>query len=78
MKLTIKLKIVALGAVLSIFVTAIALVFSNIEYRQHGKENQLKNIDKWLDNMSSDFTDETYGEDYLKIVQATRSYIEEN
>ena len=78
MKLTIKLKIVALGAVLSIFVTAIALVFSNIEYRQHGKENQLKNIDKWLDNMSSDFTDETYGEDYLKTIQATRSYIEEN
>ena len=78
MKFTIKLKIVALGAILSLLVTVSAIIFSSIEYRQHGKRNQQNTINKWLDNMQSDFDDPDYGEDYLITVQNARDYILEN
>lgn len=76
MKFSIKLKIVALGAVLSILVTTIALVFSNVEYRRHGRENQLGTIDHWLSNMEEDFAPTSNDEDgYFKTVKKIRDYI---
>ena len=73
MKFTIKFKIVALGAVLSILVTTIALVLGNFEYRRRGRENQLSTIDNWLENMSQDFLPDDYGDTYLNNVKMARS-----
>ena len=75
MKFSIKLKIVALGAVLSILVTTIALVLGNFEYRRRGRENQMSTIDYWINNMHEDFTSPDYGKDYIDTVKDVRDYI---
>lgn len=77
MKFSIKFKIVALGAVLSILVTTIALVFANFEYRRRGKNNELVTIDNWLDNLDDYFNDQENGATDLSALSSTRHYIEE-
>ena len=78
MKFPIKFKLVGLGAVLSIVVTTIAIVFGNVEYRRRGKERQMATINAWLDNMSEDFNGEEYGGNYTGYAKQIRSYIEES
>ena len=75
MKFSIKLKIVALGAVLSLLVTTAAVIFANFEFRKRGQDNLVKGINNWLDNMDADFSDPNYGDEYLNTVSNSRSYI---
>ena len=75
MKFSIKLKIVALGAVLSLLVTTAAVIFANFEFRKRGQDNLVKGINNWLGNMDADFSDPNYGDDYLNTVSSVRSYI---
>lgn len=75
MKFPIKFKIVALGAVLSILVTTIALIFSNVEYRRRGRDNQINTINHWLNNMEEDFIPTSNGDGYLKSVKKIKDYI---
>jgi len=65
MKFPIKFKIVALGAVLSILVTTVAIVFADQEYRRRGRENELNNIDNWLSGMKEDYSTQ----DEMDIIQ---------
>ena len=73
-KLPIKVKIVALGAVLSILVSAAALIFSNSEYRRRGKEKLVDDIDSWLDNMVEVLQNETSGKNYPEKLKSFRDY----
>lgn len=75
MKFPIKFKIVILGAVLSLLVTSSAVIFANFEYRRRAERNAIESIDSWLNNMNGDFTDSTYGDEYLKTLEATEKYI---
>ena len=77
MKIPIKFKIVALGAILSISVTTAAIVFADQEYRRRGRENEINNIDNWLDGMKEDYSPQDDDISYFLTVQNTRSYIEE-
>ncbi|MBE6141925.1 MAG: hypothetical protein E7175_03715 [Erysipelotrichaceae bacterium] len=76
MKFPIKFKIVALGAVLSILVTTVAIVFADQEYRRRGRENELNNIDNWLSGMKEDYSTQDDDGFYPTLIK-TRSYIEE-
>lgn len=80
MKFNIKFKIIALGVLLSALVTASSLVFSNYEYLRRGRDNQLTDINNWLDNTNTIFngeggsgkTDSSYG----ASLKETRLYFE--
>ena len=74
MKFSIKFKIVALGAVLSLLVTASAIIFANVEYRRREEQNFVKVIDNWLDDKSSDFSSSD-DDSYYQTVVNIRSYI---
>ncbi|MBL2225490.1 hypothetical protein ELJ01_31465, partial [Klebsiella pneumoniae] len=65
MKFSIKIKIVALGAVLSILVMTTALIFANVQYRRHGEQATINVVDEWLTVMKGDLENEDFGEEYL-------------
>lgn len=75
MKFSIKFKIVALGAVLSLLVTSSAVLFANFEYRRRGEANLMNNINNWLDNLNGEFTTATYSDEYIRTIEKTKKYI---
>ena len=75
MKFSIKFKIIALGAVLSILVTSVAVVFANFEYRRRAEDNMMVGIDGWLANINNDFTDPGYGDEYINTLKKVETYI---
>lgn len=77
MKFSIKFKIVALGAILSILVTSIALIFANFEYRNRGRQNQLNDINECLTYTKNDFEDPNIRDDEIWIVSSIKDYVEQ-
>lgn len=74
MKFSIKFKIVALGAVLSLLVTASAIIFANVEYRRREENNYVNSINAWFDEKSSDFARDDE-DSYYKTIEDTKAYI---
>ena len=74
MKFSIKFKIVALGAVLSLLVTASAIIFANVEYRRREENNYVNSINAWFDDKSSDFARDDE-DSYYKTIEDTKAYI---
>ena len=77
MKISIRFKIIGLGAVLSILATSVALVFGTIEYRNRAKDRMLQTIDSWLDNLSADFQESDVRGQTINFVLETKQYIDE-
>lgn len=75
MKFSIKLKIVALGAVLSLVVTSAAVVFGNFEYRRRGENSVINTIDNWFDNIDDDLTEDPTNNKYLSAISVGVDYI---
>ena len=66
---------IALGAVLSILVTAAALIFSNIQYRYYGKQTQMEATDHWLGLMDSSLNAPITENTYINTILDTKNYI---
>lgn len=75
MKFSIKLKIVALGAFLSILVTSVAIIFSNVQFKNRQEKAVINTIDNWLDSTQEIFTDPANSDKYLSNLSATKKYI---
>lgn len=75
MKFSIKYKMIALGAVLSVLVTTIALIYSNVRYREHEKEQQMKATNDWLTFMDNNLNASATSNKYIAIIASTRDYI---
>lgn len=75
MKFSIKLKIVALGAFLSILVTSVAIIFSNVQFKNRQEKAVINTIDNCLGSTQEIFTDPTNKDRYLSNLEATKKYI---
>ncbi len=75
MKISIRTKIVALGALISVLTSGAALLLTNFLYRNNGINNVLKSVDNWLSNLDDDYRSDVYGEEYRGQVEATYNYI---
>ena len=75
MKVSIRVKIIALGAILSILVTGFALLFGGVANYNIGHATVDDVAESWLENIDYTFRNDDYGKDILQCAKATRDYI---
>ncbi len=75
MKVSIRVKIVALGAIISALTMAVSLFVSDYLFRMNSQNELLDNVYLWLDSLEDDYLNHEYSETYRARVEDTYNYV---
>lgn len=76
MKISIRFKIVTLGAFVSILTASLGIIFANVNYRSNGRESVLNTIDTWLTSLQKDISNIENNDSIYDAMVDTKEYIE--
>ena len=75
MKISIRFKIVALGALIATLATGASLLLSSQIYRTNGRNAIVESVDTWLDNVDNEYSNEDYGVTNRSKIQSVHTYV---